>query len=310
MAISADGSSLFVASTAGITPFSINSSTGALTQGTVFDASGGLTIEALAVDPAGKWLLAASSVTTSAGTLTASPLSSGAYDKTSGRIQYSMPLTGSVQSNGIAISPSGYSGASIIAVAMGTGGTAVFPFTSANTTTNPIVDTWTPITPYGGVAASASVAVAIDPQNRLLYIGETNAYATSGNEGALRVYNINSTAVNEFTSYTKPYAPAGTGPHAILPSADGKYVYAASWDSDDVAGYSVTASALTALSGTVATGTEPSGLVEDSTSGFVLGISQGGSPAFDAYGLSSGTLTLSTSNSTVGSPVAIVAVPN
>jgi hypothetical protein len=44
MAISADGSYLFVASNAGITPFTISSS-GALTQGTVFDTNDG-TIEA------------------------------------------------------------------------------------------------------------------------------------------------------------------------------------------------------------------------------------------------------------------------
>jgi len=304
MAISSGGNYLFVASNAGITPIAVNTTTGALTVGTAFSSGGDTSVDALAVDPAGKWLLAASSL----GNLYAFPLTSGTY--VSGTVWF-QPLAGTVKSGGIAVSPSGYSNASIIAVAMGTSGTAIFPFNSANTTTNPIETAWNTLTPYGGTAASGSVTVAIDPQNRLLYVGEVDAFpSASTNSGALRVYNINSSSLQEFT-YSSPYVPGGTEANAILPSKDGSYVYAASWESGSglITGYSVTTSALTALSSTIATGTQPNGLVEDSTDGFVLGISYGGTPTFDAYALSSGTLTLSTSNSTVSSPVAIVAAP-
>jgi 6-phosphogluconolactonase (cycloisomerase 2 family) len=302
MAISSGGNYLFVASNGGITPFTVDTSTGALTKGTAFDTSG-TTIGSLAVDPAGRWLLAASTD----GYLYAYPLTSGTY--TSGSTVYHQALnlgSGALYPNGIAISPSGYSGADIVAVAMGPTGTGLFTFTSSETS-GPLSEEWTKIlSPIG--SSGAAVAVAIDPQNRLLYIGETSAYTTSGYEGALRVYNIKSSKVDEFT-YTTAYAPAGTGPHAILPSKDGIYVYAASWDSDKITGYSVSTSALTALSSTIDTGTEPNGLVEDSTGGFLLGISYGGSPTFDAYSLSGGTLTLSTPDSTISTPVAIVAAP-
>jgi 6-phosphogluconolactonase (cycloisomerase 2 family) len=292
MAISSDGNYLFVASNAGITPFTI-SSTGALTKGTVFDASDS-SIGSLAVDPAGRWLLAASID----GYLYAYPLTSGTY--TSGTI-YSQSLSlgsGALYQTGIAISPSGYSNDDLVAVAMGSTGTGLFTFTSS-AAANPLSGEGSILTP---ITSGSATAVAIDPQNRLLYVGETDTTSTTG---SLRVYTISSTGVTQL----KVYNPTGTGPHAILPTKDGNYVYAASWDSDEITGYSVTTSALTALSSTIATGTEPDGLVEDSTDGFVLGISYYGSPAFDAYTLSSGTLTLSTSNSTVSSPVAIVAAP-
>jgi 6-phosphogluconolactonase (cycloisomerase 2 family) len=294
IAISPSGNFLYVATNNGIIPFTINSSTGALTQGSAF---GDTVAGALQVDPSGNWLIDASL----AGTLNAYSLSSGAYG---GTVQSeSLNLgSGSLYPTGIAISPSGYSGADIVAVAMGTTGTGLFTFTSS-TTSGPLSAEWSKI--LSPIGSGSDIAVAIDPQNRLLYVGETNAYTTSGYTGALRVYTIGSTGVTSLNAY----APAGTGPHAILPSKDGSYVYAASWGSDEITGYSVTTSALTAFGSTIATGTEPYGLVEDSTDGYVLGISYGGTPAFDAYTLSSGTLTSLTSNSTVNNPVAIVAVP-
>jgi 6-phosphogluconolactonase (cycloisomerase 2 family) len=292
MAISSDGNYLFVTSDAGITPFTI-SSTGALTKGTVFDA-GGATIGSLAVDPAGNWLLAAATD----GNLYAYPLTSGTY--TSGTI-YSQPLnlgSGALYPTGIAISPSGYTNDDIVAVAMGSTGTGLFTFTTG-ANSGPLSGEGSILKPITGGSATA---VAIDPQNRLLYVGETDTTSTTG---SLRVYTITGTGVNPLNVYN----PTGTGPHTILPTKDGSYVYAASWDSDKITGYSVTTSALTALSSTIATGTQPNGLVEDNTGSFVLGISYGGTPTFDAYSLSAGTLTKSTSNSTVGSPVAIVAAP-
>jgi len=278
MAISSDGSYLFVASSNGITPFTI-SSTGALTKGTSFDTLNS-SIGALAVDPAGRWLLAASS----AGILSAYPISSGA---STGGTAYSQQLnlgtTGSI--SGIAVSPSGYTNDDLVAVAMGSTGTGLFTF-SSTTSTGPLSGEGSIIPPIG--SAGGAVSTAIDPQNRLLYIGETGATSTTG---ALRVFTITDTGVNSLDSYT----PAGTGPRAILPSADGGYVYTANWGVNEISGYS--------------TGSEPNGLAEDSTGSFVLAISYDGSPAFDAYGLSSGVLSLSTSNSTINSPVAIVAVP-
>ena len=92
-----------------------------------------------------------------------------------------------------------------------------------------------------------------------MYIGETAAFSSNTNSGALRVYAIGSNSLSEL-SYSAPYAPTGTGPHAILPDSSGSYVYVASWQSGSagvITGYSVTTSGLTALSTTAATGTQP-----------------------------------------------------
>ncbi|MGA3071688.1 MAG: hypothetical protein ABSD43_15880, partial [Terracidiphilus sp.] len=70
--------------------------------------------------------------------------------------------------------------------------------------------------------------------------------------------------------------------------------------------------ALTQLSSTFSTGSEPTGLAEDNTDGFVLVVSGLGSPDFDAYSFSSSTglLTSGISSSSTGTnSVAIVAVP-
>ena len=317
MAIS--GNYLWVAADGYITPYQI-SNTGALTQESQISAFTDISgVGALQVDPSGTWLLDASY----SGLLYAFPItSSGTYD-TSRNIQANMSLASqSVQPGGITISPSGSTNP-IVAVALKTNGTQVFPFNSGDAAPIGTAYTWgashnPTITPYGGSKAAA-IAVAIDPKNRFLYIGETNAFSPSTNSGALRVYSTGST-MNEI-SYTgtasgsTPYAPLGTGPNSILPMASGNYLYVASNQSSGagaIAGYSVSGSGLTALSGTDTTGTEPQGLAEDSTGSYVMAVSTSGT-LFDGYSFtsSSGALGSSpvTSTTIPSAPIAIVAVP-
>jgi 6-phosphogluconolactonase (cycloisomerase 2 family) len=301
VAMAPSGDFLYVASTSGLTLFTINSSTGALTQGgVIFNDQ---LAQAIQVDPSSNWLLDASDD----GTLKAYPITSTGTEDTSRSAQTTMNLTStSVQPGGIAISPNG----ALIAVALGTTGTELFPFTSGSA--SPIGSPYGKLlSPYG--SGGAAVAVAMDPQSRLLYVGETVAFSSSTNSGALRVYSIGTNSVTELT-YPKPYAPAGTGVHAILPAASGSYVYAASWQSGgagEITGYSVSTSALTALSTTVATGTQPVGLAEDSNDSYVLAVSTSGTE-FDAYTFDStttGQLDSSLTGTTASAPVAIVAVP-
>jgi 6-phosphogluconolactonase (cycloisomerase 2 family) len=290
-----------VSTNLGIIPFTIDTTTGGLTQGSTFGDQLG---EALAVDPSGKWLLEASD----AGTLLAYPITSTGAGDTTRSIQTTANLAGvSVQPGGIAISPNG----GLVAVALGQAGTEMFPFNAANTA--PIGTAYPVKGPYGG-SSGAAIAVAVDPQSRLLYIGETAAFPSSQtNSGALRVFTIGTNSVTEL-SYAAPYAPAGTGPHAILPISTGGFVYAASWQSAStgvITGYSVTATGLTALTSTVSTGTQPYGLAEDSTHSYVLAVSSLGN-TFNAFTLDSGgsgQLTSSFAGSPVLSPIAIAAVP-
>jgi 6-phosphogluconolactonase (cycloisomerase 2 family) len=313
MAIDPFGSYLWVATTGGITPYAINSSTGALTQGSAISAFNDPEVGALQVDPSGKWLLDASL----SGTLYAFPITTSGTEDTNRSIQQNSQLISTSNGalvHGIAISPSGSTNP-IVAVALGTSGTQVFPFISGNA--SPIGTAYSfgqsnspTLTPYG--SSGGAVAVAIDPSNRLLYIGETTAFSGSTtNSGALRVFTIGNGTLNEFT-YSTPYAPLGTGPQAILPISTGDYVYVASWQSNVITGYSVTASALTALTSTVPTGTQPVGLTEDGTGSFVLTVNKGGSPYFDAFtfdATTTGKLDPSVTGSTGTGPIAIAAVP-
>jgi hypothetical protein len=302
IAIAPSGGFLYVASqSSGIVLYTINSSTGALTQGS--SGIGDTSAYALQIDPTGKWLLDASS----GGTLTAYPITSAGISDSSRTLQQ-VSLAGTAVQQ-MAVSANG----ALISVALGSTGTQSFTFTASSGT--PIGNAYSPTTkPYG--SGGAAISVAIDPQSRLLYIGETAAFPNSNsNSGALRVFSISGNSLNEL-SYSQPYAPLGTGPHAILPDAAGKYVYAASWQSNAVGaitGYSVATSALTQVGSSVDTGTEPNGLAEDSTGSYVLAISYEGGPLFNAYtfdGSTSGQLDTSTTSSSIASnPIAIVAIP-
>jgi 6-phosphogluconolactonase len=303
MAIGPSGNLLYVVHDGGIFLYTINTSTGALSQqgSAIFSDTEAAAIQ---VDPSGKWLLDASGT----GSLSAIPITStGTVDPS--RSTQSLPLASGavVQPGGIAISPTG---TVLVAVALGSAGTQVFPFNASSNT--PISNPYSPITkPYG--SAGSAVSVAIDPQSRLLYIGETVAFPNStSNSGALRVFTIGSGLLTEF-GYTTPYAPDGTGPHAILPTSTGGYVYVASWQSGSagaITGYSVTTSALTPLANTSATGNQPTGLVQDSSKSFVLAVSNSGT-SLSAYTMDSATGQLSSplTNSSVSNPIAIVAAP-
>jgi hypothetical protein len=214
----------------------------------------------------------------------------------------------------MAISPLSSSNPNVIvAVAQGTAGSQVFPFTSGSTA--PIGAPYSPtVAPWGASTTSAASAksVAIDPQNRFLYIGEIAAFpnsTASTGTGGLRVWGISSTGAKEISG--SPYPSGGTGPYAILPESSGNYVYVANWTGNATGyGFQVTsAGALTPLTSTFATGSEPVGLAEDSTNGYVMVVSGQGSPYIDAYQFSSSTGSLSSgiTSNMVANPVAIVA---
>jgi hypothetical protein len=300
IAIAPTGNFLYISSEgSGIVVYTINASTGALTQGTEIIADSA--VGAMQIDPSGKWLLDANL----AGTLTAYPITStGAQDTT--RTLQQVALAGATVQQ-MAVSANG----DLISVALGAKGTQSFPFTAASNT--PIGSAYSPVTaPYG--ADGAAISVAFDPLSRLLYIGETAAFNSSTNSGALRVFAIGANTLTEL-NYNAPYAPLGTGPHAILPSSTGSYVYVASWQSGNpgvITGYSVATSALTQIGSTVDTGTEPTGLAEDNTGTYVFAVSNQGNPLFDAYTLSAttaGQLDAYAAGSTISTPIAIVAAP-
>jgi hypothetical protein len=229
----------------------------------------------MTVDPSGSWLVEAVSGT---GTLSAIPLVSTTGLVVTGSSEQTVALDAlTVQQ--LAISPTG-STTPYVFVAMGVSGTAVVPFTAANTN------------PFGAAtviavknSAGGANTVGVDPTNRLLYVGET--VAVSGTQtGGLRVFTIGDTLAEVSGS---PYATGGTGPSAILPTAD--YVYVANKSvsgttTGNITGFAITATgaaySLTAVN-TIASGISTVGLAEDSTSTYVLAVNAGGTPDLNAY---------------------------
>jgi 6-phosphogluconolactonase (cycloisomerase 2 family) len=207
----------------------------------------------------------------------------------------------------LAISPGDSSSCAdcYVFVAMGSGGTEAIHFNpgSAN--------------PFGSaghlavLAAGGDNAVAVDPSNRLLYVGESDALPSGAQTGGLRAFSIASGGVTEIAG--SPYTSGGTGPSAILPTADGNYVYIANQtvtgsSNGNIASFSVAATSLTPKT-TVAVG--PSGLLglaEDSTGSYVLAVDFAGNPDLQAFTLSAGTLTSSLTVSTGTDPVGAVAI--
>jgi 6-phosphogluconolactonase (cycloisomerase 2 family) len=312
MAIDSTGSYIYVCGTGGIYLYNIDSSTGALTQSSLI--SNDITGAALAVGAGDNWLLEASD----AGELNAFPLTTTGTLNTSGTLQ-SVPLAGD-QVQQMALSTN--SPVAVLSVALGTAGTQVFPFTPA-ATSKPIGTASTTIKVTSPASAGASVAVAMDPQNRLMYVGETSAFpsSTNGNSGGLRAFTITATssAITLAEISKTPYVSGGTGPHAITPEAAGDYVYVASWQGTSaglVTPFQITTTgttfSLTAETATTASGLEPYGMAEDSDDHFMLAVNFGGSPTLDAYIFDTTTtyqLDSAISDTTTTNPIAILAAP-
>jgi 6-phosphogluconolactonase (cycloisomerase 2 family) len=272
IAVAPNNEFLYVSTLNGIYLYTISSGTLSLYSSTPITTDPATSMQ---VDSTDTWLVEASG----SSYLYAIPIVKSSGILNTSYSTCSVPLTGGTV-NQLAIAPDN----EYIFVAGGTSGTAAFAFTAGNTD------------PFGSAAyktvavetssAGAALSVAVDPSNRLLYIGETDAVSGSG---GLRAFTIGSSgALTEITS--SPFASGGTGPRAILPKSTGDYVYVANWSGSstgNISGFDVAASgssySLTKLSTSVATGIEPMGLVEDSSKQFVLAVSEGGSPYLDAY---------------------------
>lgn len=315
IAVASNGLFLYVGTVNGIYLYSIGSG-GELTLANNNNPIYGDAPASMIVD--GSWLIDAyATLTANNPVIDAIPIdsSTGLYNGPSGVAAPSQTYSGITNAslNGMVLSPDG---ANLI-VALGGAGTIVVPFTSGNA--NPIATTATviPLANSNGSALSA----AVDPTSRVFYIGETNINSTGG----LRVFDYSSlgSAVPraEPTQITgSPIASGGLSPLAILPIANGEYVYVANGQGDtssgNVAWFPITASGTTysiASGSKIASGIYPDGLAEDSEGNFVLAIASGGTtssgdPDLDAFTMSSGALTSAIQSKTGTDPVGAVAI--
>jgi 6-phosphogluconolactonase len=285
IAITPSGSYLYVSTLGGITFYTINSD-GSLTASNQTISSD--PAYSMQVDPSGSWLV---EFISGSNVLAALPLDSSTGALSGSAQTVNLPASTPKQ---IAISPSG-STSPYVFVAMGSGGTAVIPFTSGNSD------------PFGSVSrvtvrnsAGGDNAVAVDPQNPLLYVGETAA-ASGTQTGGLRVFKIGTSGISEIYTGTTdaagkayPYSTGGTGPSAIL--VTNGYVYVANSavsgsSNGNISGFFINTSGnyyLTAIN-TVSTGPQTMSIAEDSTDAYILAVNYGGSPDLSTFTFDSTT---------------------
>ena len=299
MAMAPNGDFLYVSTIGGIYVYTIAS--GALTLG---NSSSGITLDpatAMRVDSSDSWLVESSG----AGTLNAIPIVSTTGASNGSQQQVALSATAV---NQLVFSANN----AYVFAALGSSGTEEFSFKSSSST--PLS---TSATASIGLKGSSALSVAVDPSDRLVYVGET-AVTSGSNSGGLRAFSLNVTtgALSEIS--VSPLSSGGLGPYSILPKSTGDYVYVANWtgqsSSGNITSFEITASGssytLTKLSSTAATGIRPMSLAEDSTGDFVLAVCSGGSPYFDAYIFDSTTAgqldtTLTSSSYAAASVVAV-----
>jgi hypothetical protein len=315
IAIAPGGGFLYVGTVGGIYVYAIGTGgvLSILNNGDAISSDFPLAME---VGPNGSWLIDAFINASGQVQLDAIPInSSGTYTAGANVPSVAFTITNATV-NQMALSPDGTN----LFVAMGAGGTAVVPFT------------YTSSSPLGAIArvidlfnsSGAALSVAVDPTNRLFYVGETLANS-SADSGGLRVFNYSSLGTGTPRSVPSeitgsPIASGGLSPSAILPIASGGYVYVANGHgtgSGNIGWFPISVSGTTysiSSGSSVTCGILPAGLAEDSTNQFVLAVSAGentsagGDPDLETFTMSSGALTVTNSTATGTDPVGAIAV--
>jgi hypothetical protein len=291
LTVAPDDSFLYLSTANGIYLYNIGSD-GALTLENSSSAISSDMAQAMQVDSTNTWLVESVSGLSE---VYAIPISASTGLPSSHTEQYAVLPSTNIQQ--LTISPDN----SYVFVAMGTGGTAVIPFTAGNTN------------PFGTVgnipvknSSGAALSVAVDPTDRLFYIGETNATSAT-NSGGLRVFKYSSLpSVAELSA--SPYASQGLAPYSIVPISTGGYVYVVN---RQVSGSSTGVIAGYAIASSGSTYTHPEAMVEDSTDQFLFVVNYGGSYDLMGYTFDStnaGYLDSAVSSTTGTDPVGASAI--
>ncbi len=286
LAISPNDAYLYVGTVNGIYYYSI-SSAGALTAGNNGAVITSIVPQSMQVDATNGWLIVVPQATAQ---VNAIPLNTTTGNYSGGTI-VTAPLTAATPTQ-MVITPDN----NHIFVALGTNGTDEIPFSATGATTLGAGNNLPVYYNVNGTTGSAT-ALAVDPNTKFLYIGETlaNTANSTTNPGGLRVFTISSSA-NSITEVSgSPFASGGIGPSAILADHTGNYVYIANRTVNaqtlgNIAGYSILSNAtgstvsLTPLTNSPYTaGVTTYALAEDNSYSFVMAVNAGGSPDLDVY---------------------------
>lgn len=230
MAITPSNGFLYVATSTAIYAFTI-SSTGALT--TVNSGAAVATpatgVQSMDISPDGNFLYALDVVGSSV--YQYGIASTGALNN---QIPFIIPTTGSNTAQAIKVAPNG----NFLVCALGTGGDAIFAYSSGTGITNT-----TPALVSTGSATSGDFGLAIDTSNFVYFARTTGPAVVQVSTPSAGV--VNATAINQ----TNTLSTAG-GPHpVVLSSAAGGNVYVGNLTASSISGYSETAGVLTNLTG-------------------------------------------------------------
>ena len=277
IAIAPNGQFLYVGTAAGIFLYTIQTS-GQLTLANNLNAISQDIATTMQVDPSGHWLLEAGP---NLKELLAIPINTNTGVPLSTTEQFTLLPAATVQQ--LTVSPDN----AHVFVALGSSGTQDVTFAAVQST------------PFGSAfniptvnSSGAALSVAVDPTNRLLYIGETAAVSGTSNTGGLRVLDYNSLV--ELAG--SPFATSGLSPADILPlpygANKGSYVYVANRTVSGsstglIQGFFIATSgstySVTAMGSNAVAGIAPVGMVQESKGNYLLVINFGGNPDLQGF---------------------------
>ena len=270
MAIAPNGDWMAVATAGGIYAYPISG--GVLGSSVLLSTD---IAQKLAIDGTSTWILEASSVDTVLSTIEVDSATAPTKAAASGN---SISIPSSTVNQMAFTTNNNY-----VFVAMGTSGTYEYSFNTNSTSA-----TIGSVGKHIALVGTSALTVAVDPSDRLIYIGETAAKNSSGGLRAF-AYTATSNTLAELSG--SPYSSGGSGPYAILPKLSGDYVYVGnttgSTSAGNITGFSVTASSssytLAKLSSSTATGIRPKSLAEEKNGNILIAACEAGTPNLEAY---------------------------
>jgi 6-phosphogluconolactonase (cycloisomerase 2 family) len=281
LAVTPSNSYLYVAGSGVIYGYSINSTTGALTQ--VLTASSGKALAnadmiSMVVSPDGNWLLGLDS------SPSAVVIDEFAINSTTGLLSLeagaAQALTGgaSIVPSNLAISPKG----DYLAASVGTGGLVEFSFDTSTGAVTAVGEL------TASTASSADQAAVFDSTSSTLYV------AVSGTNSGVYPYTIGSGGgLTQVSGAPFSLGTSSTaGPASILIDKTGKYLYVGNRTAGSISGYTIgTGGVLTKLAGSPFTaGTTVTALGYDNSGDYLLSTTSGSSPDLEMFSFDATTV--------------------
>jgi 6-phosphogluconolactonase len=269
VAVSRQNTFVYVGGQGGIACFSIGTG-GALTATTACNLTSTGDFVSLDTSPDGQWLVGLDGVNHSIN-IYGINTSTGVLTLNGTATAYPLTMNSNTSvAEAVKFAPTG----TYLAVALGTSGDVVYPFT---TSTGVLGTTGQEIQFTASNTTSSDNALVFDSTASYLYIARL--ISGTGNS-RVASYSISTAGIPTAVQT----AASGDGPFAIMIDSTGTYLYAANRSSANISGYSIASGAFTALSGSpYSSGLSATALVEDNTDKYVIAAASNGSYDYTLY---------------------------